>query len=315
MWRGVLAALTVGLSGVAASAADLPTEIDAGAPEGAVQTLRRDRQIDTYALPVARFGGSLPATETLTGRAIWSAYRLVTDKDVDELVQSYRGHLAGLDFAPVFDCATRTCGGFDFRFQASLLPAPGMLMDTSDFAQVSMRRGADDAAASVLISRVLDAIYIQTVVIIPGGEAAEVLPSGGGATALETVILPQDDKALYDTLIANGHVPVEGLDFEPGGATLSPSSDEALDMLARLLNRNEIAVVIVGHSDTVGGLEPNRTLSRNRAEAVRDALLKRGVSGDQLSAEGIAFLAPLTSNATEEGRARNRRVELVVNIQ
>ena len=84
-------------------------------------------------------------------------------------------------------------------------------------------------------------------------------------------------------------------------------------MLARMLTRDdELAVAIVGHSDNQGGLALNLDLSQRRAEAVMQALIDRGVPPGQLEARGIAYLAPVASNATEEGRAQNRRVELVL---
>ena len=149
--------------------------------------------------------------------------------------------------------------------------------------------------------------------VVPASEPVEISPAPAPETAPETAIIPIEEKALYDRLIADGHVPVAGLDFAAGGATLSPGSASALDMLARLLTRNaEVKVVIVGHSDNEGGLDANIALSQKRAEAVMRALLERGVAGSQLSARGIGYLAPLTANTTPEGRATNRRVELVL---
>ncbi|MEM7505260.1 MAG: OmpA family protein [Pseudomonadota bacterium] len=291
---------------------DLPQELDAGAPPGAVQTAYADRDLDTYALPIGDFSASDIAVLPLTGRVVWSAFRLTGQETVAAVLAGYRKRLEGLGFNPLFDCETRTCGGFDFRFEAELLPAPGMLLDTADFAQLSMERGHDRTFASILVSRVLDAVYVQTVLVAEAAEVPDLQPAPGVETAPETVILPQDEKALYDRLIAEGHVPIAGLSFETGGAVLSPESNEALDLLGRLLNRNDIEVVIVGHSDNEGGLEPNKVLSRQRAQAVREALIARGVAEAQMEADGVAFLAPVSSNATEEGRAANRRVELVL---
>ncbi|MEL6476842.1 MAG: OmpA family protein [Pseudomonadota bacterium] len=295
-----------------AVAMDLPKALDAGAPEGAIQTAFADRAFDDYALPIAAFGGTEPATRPIRGRVIWSAFRQDGAESVADVVAAYRARLTGLGFEAVFFCETSGCGGFDFRFEAELLPAPGMLFDTADFAQLSMRRAADRSYASVLVSQVLDAVYVQTVLVVEAEVTAELTGSPGVETAPDTVILPQNEKALYDRLIADGHVPIEGLEFETGGAALSAGSAEALDLLGRLLNRNEISVVIVGHSDNVGALEGNLDLSRRRAEAVLRALAERGVRREQMSASGAGFLAPLTSNATPEGREQNRRVELVL---
>ena len=306
-----LAALVIVLA-LPALAADLPGRLDAGAPEGAQPTAHADRRFDSYDLPVAAFGTDAPATRPLTGRVIWSAFRLERETSTAEVIEGYRTRLARLGFAPLFECRTRGCGGFDFRFEAQLLPAPGMLIDTDDFAQLSMERAGDQSFASILVSRVLDAVHIQTVLVASAEPQTTIRTSPKIETAPSTVILPQDEKALFDRLTAEGHVPIDGLEFEPGGAGLSPGSAETLDLLGRLLNRNEISVVIVGHSDNVGGLKPNIDLSRKRAQSVLRALLERGVLAEQLSAEGVGFLAPRVSNDTPEGREMNRRVELVL---
>lgn len=307
--RGLAALL---LAAVPAAAMDLPDLLDAGAPEGSVQTAHLDEAFDIYPMPVAAFGAGETATENVEGRVIWSAYRLDTLATTGEVVAGYRNWLADRGFEARFECAAEDCGGFDFRFEAAILPAPGMLMDVADFRQLTMLRSADGAHASILTSRVLASTYIQTVMVLPSEGRLEIGPSEAVATAKETVILPQDEKTLYDQLVSDGHVRIDGLVFETGGATLSPDSDEAIGLLARLLNRNDISVVIVGHSDNQGGLSANRDLSKRRATAVMTALEARGVSAAQMSAEGVGFLAPIASNGTEDGRRLNRRVELVL---
>ncbi|MEM8790374.1 MAG: OmpA family protein [Pseudomonadota bacterium] len=295
-----------------AFAADLPPEFDLRAPENGVQTAHSDRAYDSYPLPIAAFGGEQDAVEELRGRVIWSAYRVDGEVTSAALIDAYRARLSEDGFAALFECETRECGGFDFNFEAALLPAPGMLIDVDDFRQLTMRRESDGAHASILVSRVLQAAYVQTVLVVEAEPDVTLVPSGGVNTAPETVILPRDEKMLFDRLIAAGSIEIEGLVFEPGGAILSDGSEEGLDLLARLLNRNPIDVVIVGHSDNQGDLETNRALSLERAQSVIAALEQRGVVASQMSAEGLGFLAPIATNATEEGRAMNRRVDLVL---
>jgi len=71
-------------------------------------------------------------------------------------------------------------------------------------------------------------------------------------------------------------------------------------------------VVLVGHTDASGALAPNIALSRARAQAVRAALVALGAKADQIGAEGAGYLAPRATNLTPEGRAQNRRVEVML---
>lgn len=306
-----LVALIIGAGWSLGAGASPP---DLGAPEGAERTAHMARPYDSYDLPTMGADSGMLAGQTLTGEVLWQAFRL-SDPAASTVgvLSGYRARLSELGFEPVFSCQSQTCGGFDFRFNAAILPAPAMLLDVADFTQFSARRDQPEAYASVLVSRVHGVVYIQTVSIEPGEAPSTVAPAPSIVAETEISRLPGDERALLATLLADGHVPVEGLAFEQGGARLSASSAGSLDMLARLLARDaELSVYIVGHSDNAGTLDVNLQLSQRRAEAVRSALISRGVPEGQVSARGVAFLAPLTSNETPEGRARNRRVELVL---
>jgi outer membrane protein OmpA-like peptidoglycan-associated protein len=119
--------------------------------------------------------------------------------------------------------------------------------------------------------------------------------------------------ALKAGLAATGHIEVPGILFDTGKSTLKPESDAALAEVARLLQGNPgLKVYVVGHTDNVGGLASNMTLSSARADAVVKALVARHkVDAKRLAPFGNGPYAPVASNATEDGRARNRRVELV----
>jgi outer membrane protein OmpA-like peptidoglycan-associated protein len=94
---------------------------------------------------------------------------------------------------------------------------------------------------------------------------------------------------------------------------LKPESRPTLDEIARLLRAQpQLAVVIVGHTDSQGAYDHNMDLSRRRAEAVAQALVSSyQIARTRLRTAGVGFLAPVGSNATDEGRTLNRRVELV----
>jgi OOP family OmpA-OmpF porin len=114
-------------------------------------------------------------------------------------------------------------------------------------------------------------------------------------------------------LKASGHVEVPGIYFDTGKSELKPESDAALAEVAKLLKADPtLKVYVVGHTDNVASLDLNAKLSQARAEAVVQALVARqGIAADRLIGRGVGPFAPVASNVSEEGRAKNRRVELV----
>ena len=110
-----------------------------------------------------------------------------------------------------------------------------------------------------------------------------------------------------------GHIALYGIHFDFNKADIKPESKPALQEIAKLLqNEAGLKLLVVGHTDNVGGLESNLFLSKKRAEAVVATLTNEyGVAKERLAAHGVAFLAPLTVNTSDQGRAKNRRVELV----
>ncbi len=122
-----------------------------------------------------------------------------------------------------------------------------------------------------------------------------------------------DARTLLTGLDRSGRAVVPGILFDTDEAVVKPGSEPALEEVARLLRDNPaMTAFVVGHTDTVGSFEHNMDLSSRRAAAVVAALVTTyGIARDRLTAHGVGPLAPLGSNDTEDGRARNRRVELV----
>jgi len=101
--------------------------------------------------------------------------------------------------------------------------------------------------------------------------------------------------------------------FRPGKATLEPEAADNLDSVVAFVNADATRPIrIEGHTDDRGGANLNQVLSQRRAEAVRDALVAKGVDASRISAVGRGEDAPIATNDSEQGRARNRRVEVVL---
>jgi len=105
-----------------------------------------------------------------------------------------------------------------------------------------------------------------------------------------------------------------GVLFETAKSALLSSAREKLNQVSDALAQDrEATVMIEGHTDSQGNEDTNQKLSQARAESVRDYLVQRGVAADRIRAEGKGKSQPIASNKTAEGRADNRRVEIVVN--
>ena len=102
------------------------------------------------------------------------------------------------------------------------------------------------------------------------------------------------------------------INFDSGKSTIKEDSKPVIDQISQLLHsHSEINLNIEGHTDDQGDNVSNQKLSENRAKAVMDAIVAKGISGERLSSTGFGEAQPIADNSTDEGRAKNRRVELV----
>ncbi len=127
-----------------------------------------------------------------------------------------------------------------------------------------------------------------------------------GCPAEARAELRQDRIAISDTVY-----------FETGRATIQARSYGLLEQVANIIKEDARIhrVIIEGHTDNVGSAQVNLNLSQARAESVRKFLIERGVDADKLVAKGVGSARPIASNSSERGRARNRRVEFLVEIK
>jgi len=120
-------------------------------------------------------------------------------------------------------------------------------------------------------------------------------------------------KDMQTSIMENGHIAIYNIYFDTGKSEIKDSSSEVLKNIAEYLNANpDDKYIIVGHTDNVGDFQANIKLSKERAEAVKNKLVsKYVVKAEQLITYGDGQTAPVTTNSTKEGRAKNRRVEIV----
>lgn len=116
---------------------------------------------------------------------------------------------------------------------------------------------------------------------------------------------------MLEELNRSGHVALY-INFDTGKATIREESQGVIDQIIALLKNNvELKIQVQGHTDDVGADEANMKLSEERAQAVMQAIISQGIDKQRLTAAGFGEKKPIADNKTEEGRAKNRRVELV----
>ena len=138
-----------------------------------------------------------------------------------------------------------------------------------------------------------------------------------GFTIVQREAMKQDILAsaevLKNDIRSTGHAAVYGITFDTDSAAIKAESAQALGEIGKLLQGDQsLKVFVVGHTDGAGAVDHNLKLSQDRAQAVVQALVKDyGIAAARLRSFGCGPFAPVASNDAEEGRARNRRVELV----
>jgi len=141
--------------------------------------------------------------------------------------------------------------------------------------------------------------------------------AGYDLNIVEETRMAQDIVADAESMIQDiknmGRVAIYGIYFDFNKADVKPESEPTLTEISKLLKQNPtLNLYIVGHTDNIGPLNANMDLSQRRAEAVLQVLItKHGIDKKRLAAHGVGPLCPAAPNKTEEGRAKNRRVELV----
>lgn len=227
-----------------------------------------------------------------------------------QLIEPIRAQLRDQGYEQIFTCADAECGGFDFRFQLDLIGEPFMHVDLGNYRYALMQKtGAEPHTVAVVASpaRTTGFVHITEV-------SDAVFPDISDDPAPSTDAPLPETGDFADRLLAAGHVVLSDVVFETGSVDLGAGPFGSLEDLALWLRANPSArVVVVGHTDAVGSLDANTSLSRRRAQAVVGRLTQAfGTNPVQLEAAGAGYLAPIATNLTAEGRAANRRVEIVL---
>ncbi len=260
-------------------------------------------------------------------------YLLPPDRSPLEVLRNYQDVLQKAGGEVLFECKGEGCGGSATRSSSGGGGDTSLMM--AFFTEKMLKDPAFSNGACALTSPITDQRYFSGRLPVEGGDAflavqTFTISDGGNfckAFTGRTVAVVQlvEPKAREKKMVvvqaaemaksidSAGKVALYGILFDTDKADLKPESDPTLQEIATLLKTTpSLNVVIVGHTDSAGNFDYNIDLSKRRAAAVVAALAKRfQVPAERMKSAGVGMVAPAASNSTDEGRAKNRRVEVV----
>ncbi len=249
-------------------------------------------------------------SESIDGRVAHFLYVAPDATAGLEVRRNYEQALQTDGFRVMYACSQTACGAPHSRVYDIKTGLPRTAWGKVNFRDAAFHHvAARDEAGRVVL-------------VLIGTYVAANDPHTGNAAIYQIVVEPRaatvgqvdvTAAALDNAIATGGKAAIYGLYFDTNSAELKPESQPQLAEIAKFLRtKPELKVLIVGHTDSQGSLEYNLTLSQKRAGAVARALSEQfGVASSRLTAHGAGMIAPVASNRTEAGRAKNRRVELV----
>jgi outer membrane protein OmpA-like peptidoglycan-associated protein len=305
--------------------------------EGSVILKYNSKKFDSHTIPLERVVFDYGTQKfkdwkklTVEGVRTTLFYREPADAGTLECIRSYQQDLKDRGFEVVFEGASNSAptgetnqldngyGRFikqvystetDYQIQKYTLGG------CDDFRFTALKKPAGDAAGDIYVTIFCGAVTgswkdpqmgIAEGTVLARVDVLETAPMNN-----RMVLVKADE--MQQQIDKSGRVALYGILFDFNKTELKPESDAALEQIGKLLEADaSLKLLVVGHTDNAGAFEFNRDLSNRRAASVVDALVQRyHVSKDRLFPFGCSFASPAASNATEEGRVKNRRVELV----
>jgi OOP family OmpA-OmpF porin len=292
------------LIGVPASAQETDLEGSKDHPlisryPGSFITEYKQEDFDEFELPLGQLkDGKGVKSQHLEGKITHILYQNPEGRSVLEIYRNFEGALRNVGLQVLYSCASAAqCGSGEFTGFAG---QPAQWWNDSDpvrYLSAKLSRPQGDVFVSIHVQPGQYGTWLNVI---------ETKPMEAGLVTINAA-------SLADDISRSGHVSVYGIYFDTGKADVKPESDAAIKEIAKLLQQNaSLKLHVVGHTDNTGDLVSNMDLSKRRADAVAKVLTgKYTVAAARLHADGVGPLSPLASNKTEEGRAKNRRVELV----
>jgi len=302
--------------------------------EGSIISTFNQKEFDEYRLVKGPVSGYAPDGQgrkpqealdennslRLEGRVWQFTYDIPVNRSTLEIARNYEAALSKAGFTFLYQCSGTECAG-----SLPKVPRPGRrtVYDEPEHASalsqlllsrvgwVASRVYKDQRYMAARLERPEGDIYVSLLAITINRpmvrlDVIEVKPMQANLVTVNAATMATE-------IAARGSVALYGIYFDTDKSDVKPESRPTLTEIAALLKQDvALELIVVGHTDNKGTIEYNLDLSHRRSKAVVAALVTDfGIASKRLDARGVGFLAPIASNSSEEGRAKNRRVQLM----
>ena len=279
------------------------------------------REYDEFLLPLgpavwndARDKKIPETSRQLEGLITRILYRGPDERSSLEILRNYRSALEGAGFEIMFSCGS-DCGN---NFSALLYGPMAMRIMNTDTSGSAFDIPQDVRYLAARLENETRNVHVAVMTAFDNGfgelsKRPVTLLQIIESKPMDTNMVQVDAEAIGKGIDSTGHMAIYGVEFDTGSATIKPASAVVLGEIAKLLDsRPQLNLMVIGHTDNKGTFEYNLNLSSQRAHSVTRYLVEQhGIDQGRLQSGGVGYQAPVASNDTPEGRARNRRVELV----
>ncbi|MGE0088258.1 MAG: OmpA family protein [Bacteroidales bacterium] len=286
--------------------------------EGSIIEFYKETKWGSYKLPLNEKGIiDWNQPQVIEGKVIRIQYSVSKDNNSEYVMQNYKAAFKASGFTVLIAIATNELGFSDRPhswkdkyYQTGLYGNDGLGNDKfglgigfpiwkNDHSFIAAKGNKDGKEIYAIIYTVVSDEYT----LITQDIIEKQLVETGKVTA----------ENIAKGIQTDGHIAIYDILFETGKSDIKPESETEIKNVAEYMNTNpNKKFYIVGHTDNVGDFAANMTLSENRAKAVLNELTKKyAVKAEQLKSYGVSSLAPVATNKTEEGKAKNRRVDIV----
>jgi OmpA-OmpF porin, OOP family len=278
-------------------------------------------EYDSYTIALGKAPNSqeLVQSKEMEGAITRLTYKIPMGRSPLEVIRNYENYLMEGGFQVLFEGNKDGLGsyfseaaGYDKIIWTPNIPA--LTLNSDQQRYLAVEKKSSTGTIVLALYAVENQFWASNIKKVEKGQTllqVDIIESKPMEAKMVTIAAGE----MAEKISTSGSIALYGIYFDTDKAKIKPESTDTLEQIAKLLKTNpELKLLVVGHTDNVGSYAYNMELSRNRASSVVNELTKNyAIKSDRLSPVGVAFACPVGSNKTDEGRTKNRRVELVEN--